>query len=77
MQSGVNLIIGATRSGSASAEVTSKLLNLFADLLGVEIDTETWSRIIGLALIGSILIANMRYVLSFVSRVRRARPRRS
>ena len=65
--------MGATRSGSASAEVTSKLLDLVAGLLGVEIDTETWSRIIGLVLIGSILIANMRYVLSFVSRVRRLR----
>ena len=71
MQSAVNLGIGATRSGSASAEVTSKLLDLLAGILGVQIDTETWSRLIGLALIGSILIANMRYVLSFVSRVRR------
>lgn len=38
-------------------------------MANIDIDIATWSRLIGLALIGGIILANMRNVLGSVSRV--------
>lgn len=38
-------------------------------MLDIELDIATWSRLLGLALIGGIILANMRNVLGSVSRV--------
>lgn len=59
---------GAPASGQGTDLLTS-LLTRLAVVLNVELDVATWSRMIGLLLIGGILVANMRNVLSSVSRV--------
>ena len=82
-QSCVNLIFGYSRKshqrldgddpGTVPAQGTdllTSLLTRLAVLLNIELDIATWSRMIGLALIGGILLANMRNVLGSVSRVR-------
>ena len=48
----------------------TSLLGRLAVLLDIDIDVATWSRLIGLILIGSIILANMRNVLGSVSKVR-------
>lgn len=80
-QSGINLIFGysqrqhlpegeepdnRTRAGT---DLVTSLLSRLTLLLDVDIDIAVWSRLIGLILIGSIILANMRNVLASVSRV--------
>ncbi|GAA5955859.1 hypothetical protein JCM8115_004346 [Rhodotorula mucilaginosa] len=81
----VNLIFGYSRKshqrldgadpGTVPAQGTdllTSLLTRLAVLLNIELDIATWSRMIGLALIGGILLANMRNVLGSVSRIFKA-----
>ncbi|GAA5980246.1 hypothetical protein JCM10908_001586 [Rhodotorula pacifica] len=81
----VNLIFGYSRRshqrldgaepGSTNTQGTdllTSLLTRLAVLLNIELDIATWSRMIGLALIGGILLANMRNVLGSVSRIFKA-----
>lgn len=83
-QSCVNLIFGYSRKShqrldgadpatapAQGTDLLTSLLTRLAVLLNIELDIATWSRMIGLALIGGILVANMRNVLGSVSRVRR------
>lgn len=51
-------------------DLITSLLGRLALLLNIDIDIASWSRLIGLVLIGSIILANMRNVLGSVSRVR-------
>jgi hypothetical protein len=50
-------------------DLITSLLSRLALGLSVDIDISMWSRLIGLALIGTIMLANMRAVLWSVSRV--------
>lgn len=50
-------------------DLVTSLLSRLALGLNMEIDISVWSRLIGLALIGTIMLANMRAVLASVSRV--------
>lgn len=81
-QSCINLIFGYSRKShqrldgadpstvpDQGTDLLTSLLTRLAVLLNVELDIATWSRMIGLALIGGILVANMRSVLGSVSRV--------
>lgn len=52
-------------------DLITSLLGRLAHLLNIDFDIATWSRMIGLVLIGSIIVANMRNVLGSVSRVSR------
>ncbi|GAA5876179.1 hypothetical protein JCM16303_007046 [Sporobolomyces ruberrimus] len=82
--SGINLIFGYSRrshqslanandtSGAQGTDLITSLLTRIAVGLNVEIDIATWSRLIGLALIGGIILANMRNVLGSVSRIFKA-----
>lgn len=54
--------------GSTSA--TSRLVGVAASAFGLSVDVTTWSRLIGLVLVGVIIVVNLRVVLSSVSRVR-------
>ncbi|BGP53009.1 hypothetical protein JCM8202_004093 [Rhodotorula sphaerocarpa] len=49
-------------------DLLTSLLSRLAVLLNMEIDVASWSRMIGLVLIGGILLANIRNVLGSVSR---------
>lgn len=53
-------------------DLLTSLLGRLAELLHVQLDIATWSRLIGLVLIGSIILANMRNVLGSVSRIFKA-----
>ncbi|KAL8277334.1 hypothetical protein RQP46_010287 [Phenoliferia psychrophenolica] len=53
-------------------DVLTSLLGRLAVLLDLDLDIATWSRLIGLALIGGIIMANMRNVLGSVSRIFKA-----
>ncbi|GAA5850559.1 hypothetical protein JCM9279_007540 [Rhodotorula babjevae] len=53
-------------------DLFTSLLTRVAVGLDVELDVATWSRMLGLVLIGGILLANMRNVLSSVSRIFKA-----
>ncbi|GAA5878165.1 hypothetical protein JCM3774_004316 [Rhodotorula dairenensis] len=81
----VNLIFGYSRKShqrldgadpatapAQGTDLLTSLLTRLAVLLNIELDIATWSRMIGLALIGGILVANMRNVLGSVSRVFKA-----
>ncbi|GAA6001642.1 hypothetical protein JCM10207_002244 [Rhodosporidiobolus poonsookiae] len=86
--SGINLFFGYSRrshqtpaplpdaDGSTpehqGTDVVTSLLTRLAVVLQIELDVATWSRMIGLLLIGSIIVANMRSVLSNVSRIVKA-----
>ncbi|GAA5922305.1 Golgi pH regulator family protein [Sporobolomyces koalae] len=79
--SGVNLIFGYSRRSHQSAkngdtaqttDVITSLLTRIAVMLDVELDIATWSRLLGLVLIGGIILANMRNVLASVSRIFKA-----
>lgn len=48
----------------------TSLLSRLVEILHLDLDVAVWSRMIGLILIGSIIMANMRNVLGSVSRVR-------
>lgn len=50
-------------------DLITSLLGRLAHILNIDFDIATWSRMIGLVLIGSIIVANMRNVLGSVSRV--------
>ncbi|GAA5977295.1 hypothetical protein JCM11641_000056 [Rhodosporidiobolus odoratus] len=63
---------GATPASSQGTDVLTALLTRLAVVLDVELDVATWSRLIGLVLIASIIIANMRNVLGSVSRIFKA-----
>jgi hypothetical protein len=56
-------------SSREGVDLLTSLLTRLAVLLDVDIDIHVWSRLIGLALIGAIMLANMRNVLASVSRV--------
>lgn len=51
-------------------DLLTSLVGRLVVLLDIDIDVATWSRLIGLVLIGSIILANMRNVLGSVSKVR-------
>ncbi|GAA5850021.1 hypothetical protein JCM8547_000984 [Rhodosporidiobolus lusitaniae] len=86
--SGINLVFGYSRRSHQSppldsvdptapaqaqgTDLLTSLLTRLAVMLNVELDVATWSRMIGLVLIGSILVANMRNVMSSVSRIFKA-----
>ncbi|KPV78568.1 uncharacterized protein RHOBADRAFT_51020 [Rhodotorula graminis WP1] len=53
-------------------DLFTSLLTRVAVGLDVELDVATWSRMLGFVLIGGILLANMRNVLSSVSRIFKA-----
>lgn len=59
---------GATAPTEGTDLITS-LLGRLALVLDLDIDIAMWSRLLGLVLIGSIIVANMRAVLTSVSRV--------
>ncbi|GAA6061931.1 hypothetical protein JCM10212_001499 [Sporobolomyces blumeae] len=86
--SGINLVFGYSRrshqlqnaptdpsspgGASQGTDLLTSLLTRFAVMLDIELDVATWSRLIGLALIGGIILANMRNVLGSVSRIFKA-----
>ncbi|GAA5831859.1 hypothetical protein JCM11251_003913 [Rhodosporidiobolus azoricus] len=53
-------------------DLLTSLLTRLAVTFDIELDVATWSRLIGLVLIGSIIVANMRNVLGSVSRIFKA-----
>ncbi|GAA6051262.1 hypothetical protein JCM3770_006784, partial [Rhodotorula araucariae] len=61
---------GAPQTPVQGTDLVTSLLTRVAVGLDIELDVATWSRLLGLMLIGGILLANMRNVLSSVSRVR-------
>lgn len=78
--SAVSLLFGLDReaapnsdSGAAGEEPRSQnlshLLAAFISIVGLNVDVATWSRLVSLALIGVIILVNMRVVLSSVYRV--------
>lgn len=82
-QSCINLLFGYSRrthqrqdsadpssAPNQGTDLLTSLLSRLAVLLNMEIDVASWSRMIGLVLIGGILLANIRNVLGSVSRVR-------
>lgn len=84
-QSCINLIFGYTQGRSnlpsnpdspdspsdqqPSTDILTSLITKLAAVLNLDLDIATWSRLIGLILIASIILANMRVVLGSVSRV--------
>ncbi|KAK4058131.1 hypothetical protein OIO90_000870 [Microbotryomycetes sp. JL221] len=83
----LNLVFGYSRQhhrhqdidGDASevgavegTDLITSLLSRLASLLEIDLDIQVWSRLVGLVLLGSIILANMRNVLTSVSRVLRA-----
>ncbi|KAM0793127.1 hypothetical protein ACM66B_000605 [Microbotryomycetes sp. NB124-2] len=82
----INLIFGYTRAvhrhrdtpspdadgSSEGTDLLTSLLSRLAKLLEIDIDIAVWSRLIGLVLLGSIILANMRNVLTSVSRALKA-----
>ncbi|KDE09600.1 hypothetical protein MVLG_00008 [Microbotryum lychnidis-dioicae p1A1 Lamole] len=64
-----NKSVGPDEDGT---DLITSLLARLAILLDVNIDIAVWSRILGLVLIASIILANMRSVLASVSRIFRA-----
>jgi hypothetical protein len=60
------LDIAPTAEGT---DLITSLLGRLALVLKLDLDIAVWSRLIGLVLIGSIILANMRNVLASVSRV--------
>ncbi|GAA5993978.1 hypothetical protein JCM5350_003514 [Sporobolomyces pararoseus] len=82
--SGINLIFGYSRrshqtvkdsedsNGAQGTDLITSLLTRVVVMLDIELDIATWSRLIGLALIGGIILANMRNVLGSVSRIFKA-----
>ncbi|GAA6036835.1 hypothetical protein JCM8097_006304 [Rhodosporidiobolus ruineniae] len=86
--SGVNLVFGYTRRSHQTptlpseddatpaqpqgTDLVTSLLTRLAVVFDVDLDVATWSRLIGLVLIGSIIVANMRNVLGSVSRIFKA-----
>lgn len=71
----INLTFGyssvSTERGNAEEDLASYLLRQLLTLTGLSdtIDAARWSPVLGLALIGSIIVANLRSVLTQVSRV--------
>ncbi|KAM0752890.1 hypothetical protein T439DRAFT_184970 [Meredithblackwellia eburnea MCA 4105] len=63
---------GQDTGESAGTDLITSLLSRLALLLNIDIDIASWSRLIGLALIGGIILANMRNVLGRVSRIFKA-----
>ncbi|GAA5914418.1 hypothetical protein JCM6882_008226 [Rhodosporidiobolus microsporus] len=53
-------------------DLLTSLLTRLAVTFSIDLDVATWSRLIGLVLIGSIIVANMRNVLGSVSRIFKA-----
>ncbi|GAA5896563.1 Golgi pH regulator family protein [Sporobolomyces salmoneus] len=83
--SGINLIFGYSRrshqsaqktddpsSGAQGTDLVTSLLTRVVVMLDIELDIATWSRLLGLVLIGGIILANMRNVLGSVSRIFKA-----
>ncbi|SCZ90126.1 BZ3500_MvSof-1268-A1-R1_Chr1-3g01792 [Microbotryum saponariae] len=78
----LNLVFGYSRNprhpnksagpDEDGTDLITSLLARLAILLDVNIDIAVWSRILGLILIASIILANMRSVLASVSRIFRA-----
>jgi len=64
---------GGVQTPSQGTDLFTSLLTRVAVGLDVELDVATWSRMLGFMLIGGILLANMRNVLSSVSRVSHTR----
>ncbi|BGP12881.1 hypothetical protein JCM10213_005165 [Rhodosporidiobolus nylandii] len=62
----------ATPAPAQGTDLLTSLLTRLAVTFDVELDVATWSRLIGLVLIGSIILANMRNVLGSVSRIFKA-----
>lgn len=60
---------GEVTTRPEGTDLITSLLSRLALGLNVDIDISMWSRLIGLALIGTIMLANMRAVLWSVSRV--------
>lgn len=50
-------------------DILTSLITQLAVFFNLDLDISTWSRLIGLILIGSIIMVNMRVVLGSVSRV--------
>ncbi|KAK4054804.1 hypothetical protein OIV83_000728 [Microbotryomycetes sp. JL201] len=75
----VNLIFGYTRTvhrhseasaateGAEGTDLLTSLLSRLASLLEIDIDIAMWSRLLGLVLLGSIILANMRNALKAAS----------
>ncbi|BGP44922.1 hypothetical protein JCM10450v2_000737 [Rhodotorula kratochvilovae] len=63
---------GAPQTPVQGTDLVTSLLTRLAVGLDIELDVATWSRLLGLMLIGGILLANMRNVLSSVSRIFKA-----
>lgn len=53
----------------AGTDLITSLLSRVAYVLNIDIDIRVWSRLLGLVLLGSIILANLRNVLASVSRV--------
>ncbi|SCV68300.1 BQ2448_421 [Microbotryum intermedium] len=78
----LNLVFGYSRNqrhpnksagpGEDGTDLITSMLAKLTILLDVNIDVAVWSRILGLILIASIILANMRSVLASVSRIFRA-----
>ncbi|CAD6567989.1 MAG: hypothetical protein CYPHOPRED_002285 [Cyphobasidiales sp. Tagirdzhanova-0007] len=71
----INLVFGTFSSSDRRTQPTdlaSAVLGKLADAFGWNIDIATWSKVVGLVLIGGIIFANLNFVLSRVSRVFRA-----
>ncbi|GAA5919085.1 hypothetical protein JCM1841_003741 [Sporobolomyces salmonicolor] len=62
----------STPVSTEGTDLLTSLLTRVAVLLDIKLDVATWSRLIGLVLIGGILVANMRNVLGSVSRIFKA-----
>ncbi|GAA5844512.1 hypothetical protein JCM3766R1_007147 [Sporobolomyces carnicolor] len=58
--------------GGGGTDIVTSLLTRVVVMLDIELDVATWSRLIGLVLIGGIILANMRNVLASVSRIFKA-----
>ncbi|GAA99132.1 uncharacterized protein L969DRAFT_621666 [Mixia osmundae IAM 14324] len=66
----INLLTpSSNKSGGTTNDFLTLLLAKLASEVNVDLDVHAWSALIGLALIGGILVANMRYVLVAISRV--------
>lgn len=85
--SAVNLIFGYSHTAASAppesqpdlppatsrgSDLVTSLLGRLAHALQIEIDVQSWSRMLGLLLVGGIILANLRVVLGSISRVFRA-----